>query len=77
MRKLCSLKFQLLAGYVNKVHNFGTAFDKWNCWPIEEGRAARKVIIKNLAIFFLFPSKHFLPISIKIGKNMQDLSHEY
>jgi hypothetical protein len=36
------LKFLFLVGFVNKVHNFGIAFDKWNCWPIEEGRAASK-----------------------------------
>jgi hypothetical protein len=28
--------------FVNKAHNFGIAFDKWNNWPIEEGRAASK-----------------------------------
>ncbi len=33
---------------------------------IEEGRAASKSLIKNLAIFYLFPSKEFLPISFKI-----------
>ncbi len=35
---------------------------------IEEGAAERqvKVLIKYLAIFFLFPSKTFLPISFKI-----------
>jgi hypothetical protein len=33
---------------------------------IEEGRAASKVLIKHLAIFFPFPSKKFLPISFKI-----------
>jgi hypothetical protein len=29
---------------------------------IEEGERQVKVLIKNLAIFFLFPSKGFLPI---------------
>jgi hypothetical protein len=33
---------------------------------IEEGRAASKNPHKNLAIFFLFPSKQFLPILLKI-----------
>jgi hypothetical protein len=33
---------------------------------VEEGRAASKSLIENLAIFFLFPSKEFLPISFKI-----------
>ncbi len=35
---------------------------------IEEIKVERqeKVLIKNLAIFFLFPSKQFLPISLKI-----------
>jgi hypothetical protein len=32
---------------------------------IEEG-IVRQVLIKNLAIFFLFSSKFFLPISLKI-----------
>jgi hypothetical protein len=36
----------------------------WDC-NIEEGRA-EKVLIKNLANFFLFPSKQFLPFSFKI-----------
>ncbi len=40
-------------------------------WPasslvMEEGRAARKVLIQNLSVFFLFPSKEFLQISFKI-----------
>jgi hypothetical protein len=35
---------------------------------IEEGRAAKtKVLIKNFKIFFLCPSKQFLPISFQIG----------
>jgi hypothetical protein len=34
--------------------------------PIEEGRATRKILIKNLAIFFLCYSKQFLPISFQI-----------
>jgi hypothetical protein len=33
---------------------------------IEEGRAASKSAHYNLAIFFLFHSKEFLPISFKI-----------
>jgi hypothetical protein len=33
---------------------------------IEEGRAASKSLIKNLAIFFLCPSKQLLPISFQI-----------
>ncbi len=34
---------------------------------IEEGIERHvKVLIKNLTIFFLFPSKEFLPISFKI-----------
>ncbi len=33
---------------------------------IEEGRAAKKNLIKYLAIFFLCPSKQFLPISFQI-----------
>ncbi len=33
---------------------------------IEEGRAASKNLIKNLAVFFLLPSKKFLAISFKI-----------
>ncbi len=35
---------------------------------IEEGTVERqvKVLIKHLAIFFIFPRKHFLPISFKI-----------
>jgi hypothetical protein len=32
----------------------------------EEGRAAVKVLIKNLAIFFLCPNKQFLPIPLQI-----------
>jgi hypothetical protein len=43
---------------------------------IEEGRAA----CKNLAVFFLFPSKRFLLISQKnsvVGNIMQYLNHEY
>jgi hypothetical protein len=38
----------------------------WSVYVIEEGRAPVKVLIKNLAIFFLFPRKKFLPISFKI-----------
>jgi hypothetical protein len=34
--------------------------------PIEEGRAVSKILIKNLAIFFLCPIKQFLPVSFKI-----------
>ncbi len=34
-----------------------------------------KVLIKNLAIFFLFPSKQFLPISLK-NQLLQYLNHE-
>jgi hypothetical protein len=34
---------------------------------IEEGRAVIKVLIKKLAIFFLFPSKQLLPISINFS----------
>jgi hypothetical protein len=34
---------------------------------IEEGRAVSKVLIKNLAVFFLFPSKQFLQISFKFS----------
>jgi hypothetical protein len=33
---------------------------------IEEGIRQVKVLIKHLAIFFLFPSKNFLPISFQI-----------
>ncbi len=38
------------------------------CVPYEEGRAVStvKVLIKNLAIFFLCPSKQFLPVSFNI-----------
>jgi hypothetical protein len=34
--------------------------------PKEEGRAASKVLIKNLTIFSLCPSKQFLLVSFKI-----------
>jgi hypothetical protein len=33
---------------------------------IGEGRAVSKGPLNNLAIFFLFPSKQFLPTSLKI-----------
>ncbi len=51
-------------------------------WGIQAYRKVErqvKVIIKNLAIFFLFPSKQFLPISLKIYNSniMQYLNHEY
>ncbi len=46
---------------------------------IEEGIHVErqvKVLIKNFAVFFLFPSKDFLPISQKI-QLLQYLNHEY
>jgi hypothetical protein len=46
--------------------------DRWRLWDIgwgyiiEEGERQVKVLIKNLAIFFLCPSKQFLLISFQI-----------
>jgi hypothetical protein len=41
---------------------------------LEEGRRQAKVLIKNVTIFVLFPSKQFLPILLKI-QLLQYLNH--
>jgi hypothetical protein len=48
--------------HIGKHHLFVQG--EGNATPIEEGRAAStvKVLITNLAIFFIFPSKEFLLI---------------
>ncbi len=45
--------------------------------PDPQHRRQVKVLIKYLAIFFLSPSKYFLPISLKIQLLLQYLNHEY
>ncbi len=66
--QLWKVYFLLSSGKAAHFYSSSEPHSIWMGWGIEEGTVERKVkvLIKNLAIFFLFPSKEFLPIPFKV-----------